>query len=545
MKLRPIVSFLSFLFPLLVFVLAPVQAQDPVPGSFADAVDVRVVNVEAVVTDGQGVRVFGLEPQDFQLIVDGEEVPIDYFTEIRGGVALADGAGAAGIVGGIPAVAPGEALGTRYLVFLDELFTLPSDRRFVLLRLLDELPALEPEDRVAVVAWDGHGLDLLSSWTASQRELAQALRGAIERPAYGLHRLSERRLVDRTRFAPFRRAGELTVEERMYVSRLTDQLERTVSAATTTLRSFAQPTGRKVMLLVSGGWPFSPADFVDGTPLGAWLDRYHVAAEELYASLADTANLLGYTLYPVDAPGLQQTAGVSAANAGFVRRTSLTELNTYQERELHHSLDFLARETGGRPLLNGARGRALAAVREDTRSFYWLGFIPDLARDDAQRRIEVEVRRPGLEVRTRSGYVDQSRDQQVAMAVESALLFGHPAGSESLEMDFGVPRAAGRGKIDVSLVVHIPLDAVSLLPVSDHEWVARLQLRIAAVDESGARSEIPLIPVELRRSEGPVAGESVAYETTLRLRRRPHDLVVAVYDEASGSLLSAAAELGS
>lgn len=544
-------AHLRLLIPVaLVFcLLPPALAQTPPaeagpPGSFADTVDVRVVNVEAVVTDEQGVRVFGLGPEDFRLVVDGEEVPIDYFTEIRGGVALASDAGAAGTVAGIPAVAPGEALGTRYLVFLDEFFTLPSDRRHVVMRLLDALPMLEPEDRVAIVAWDGQRLDLLSTWTSSQRELEETLREALERPAYGLHRFSERRLLERTRFATFRRAGELSIEERMYASRLTDQLERTVSAATVTLRSFAQPAGRKVMLLVSGGWPWSPADFIDGTALGAFYETYERSAEELFASLADTANLLGYTLYPVDAPGLELSTGADASRASLVRRVSLTELNTYQEQELHRSLDFLARETGGRALLNGSRGRALETVREDTRSFYWLGFTPDLEEDDGHRRIEVEVLRPGLEVRTRAGYVDLSREQKVAMAVESALLFGHPAGSESLEMEFGAPRRAGRGKVEIPVIVHIPVDAISLLPVSDEEWVARLELRIAAVDESGARSEVPLIPVELRGSVVPRAGESVAYETTLRMRRRPHDLVVAVYDQASGSLLSASAELG-
>lgn len=537
----------SVLIPLLLLssMLPPALAQEGVPGSFADTVKVRVVNVEAVVTDKQGVRVFGLGPEDFRLVVDGEEVPIDYFTEIRGGIALAGAAGGATAerVGDIPAVAPGEALGTSYLVFVDDFFTLPSDRRQVLLRLAGDLPLLEPEDRMAIVAWDGRGVDMLANWTGSQRELEDALRTAVERPSYGLRRYSERTNLDRSHFARYR-AGELNIEQRMYVSRLTAQIENAVGAATATLRSFAQPSGRKVMLLVSGGWPWRPADFVDGTALGAFNERYLPAAEEIYGSLASTANLLGYTLYPVDAPGLQETAGADASRASFVRPVSLTLLNTYQEQEIHGSLDYLARETGGKALLNGGRGRALRTARDDTRSFYWLGFNPDLVGDDAYRSIEVEVRRPGLKVRTRDGYVDLSRDRQVAMAVESALLFGHPAGSESLVMDFGEARPAGRGKVEIPLMVRIPVDEISLLPVSAEEWVAQLQVRVAVVDKSGARSEIPTIPVELHRTERPEAGDSVLYETTLRMRRKPHDLVVAVYDETSGALLSASAELG-
>ena len=63
----------------------PADAQTP---AYGDRVDVRVVNVEAVVTDKQGVRVFGLGPESFRLMVDGEEVPIDFFSEVRGGDVL-------------------------------------------------------------------------------------------------------------------------------------------------------------------------------------------------------------------------------------------------------------------------------------------------------------------------------------------------------------------------------------------------------------------------------------------------------------------------
>ena len=62
----------------------------PSDKTFADSVDVRVVNVEAVVTDRSGVRIFGLIPEDFKLTVDGKTVPIEFFTEVRGGQALRD-----------------------------------------------------------------------------------------------------------------------------------------------------------------------------------------------------------------------------------------------------------------------------------------------------------------------------------------------------------------------------------------------------------------------------------------------------------------------
>ena len=73
--------------PLLLLNVLPLAAQSPAPPpAFSDSVDVRVVNVEAVVTDRQGQRVMGLTAKDFRLLIDGRETPIDDFAEIGGAI---------------------------------------------------------------------------------------------------------------------------------------------------------------------------------------------------------------------------------------------------------------------------------------------------------------------------------------------------------------------------------------------------------------------------------------------------------------------------
>ncbi len=84
----------------------PAGSAAPVIG---DAIDVRVVNVEVVVTDWRGHRVTDLKPGDFRLKVDGKAVPVEYFTEVRDGRA----AGTAGDAGSpVPGMGAGEAIGT-------------------------------------------------------------------------------------------------------------------------------------------------------------------------------------------------------------------------------------------------------------------------------------------------------------------------------------------------------------------------------------------------------------------------------------------------
>ena len=160
---RPSVSsLLAFALLFSLSTSAPSFGQEVVPDVFGDVIDVRVVNLEVVVTE-KGVRVQGLGPDDFILTVDGQETPIEYFTEVVGGTAVLPEADSAG--GTVPALAPGEDVGTSYLVFIDEFFARPDDRNRLLTRMIEQLPNLSLDDRMAVVAYNGKKVDMLSTWS--------------------------------------------------------------------------------------------------------------------------------------------------------------------------------------------------------------------------------------------------------------------------------------------------------------------------------------------------------------------------------------------
>ena len=397
---------------------AAAAQQEDLPAVFSEVIDVRVVNVEVVVTDRKGDRVHGLKPSDFELLVDGEPTPIDYFTEIRDGVArhTTDDE-----VAGVPSLDPDTPLATNFLIYVDDLFSIERDRNRVLDRLEENLGELGPADRVAAVAFDGSSVETLTAWTNSPSQLEDALDQARGRPAHGLKRRSELRMVGSDREslsqseqwtgprADVRRLASRA--EIYYEERLSDQLERSVLAATATMRRFANPRGRKVMLLLAGGWPRSvnvytlgrrPQDDTEA------IDYRVASGHELYGPLVSTANLIGFTLYPVDVP----------AAAGGRENPLQGRERQYQ---LRSTLQQLAAPTGGVPMLAAQRDTALSRVIADTRSYYWLGFEPQRREDDAFHEIVVRtVGRAGLDVRTREGYVDMSRDREVAMTAQGS-----------------------------------------------------------------------------------------------------------------------------
>ena len=110
----PRFSYLCF--TLLMLCAFPTWAQDGAPSAsaFAEVVDVRVINLEVVVTQGKN-RVEGLNSEDFRVLVNGEEMPIEYFTEVRDGYSVASDT--RDMDSSLPALPPGEAVGTQSMGF--------------------------------------------------------------------------------------------------------------------------------------------------------------------------------------------------------------------------------------------------------------------------------------------------------------------------------------------------------------------------------------------------------------------------------------------
>jgi VWFA-related protein len=545
--MRSLRAFLA----LSILALPALAQQQPSESAFGETIDVRVVNVEVVVTDKQGNRVTGLGPGDFRLRVDGKEVPIQYFSEVRGGQAIAPeeaGSGQSAAVAGLPALAPGSPVGTSYLVFIDDYFTIAARRDEVLRSLMDSLGHLGPEDRMAVVAFDGRKIDMLSNWSDSDRALSRSFQQALGRQAYGFQRLAELRAYESSRRitgtlgtvdsrAAF--ANRVDLEELSYMELVADQVRRSVTAAVSTMRGFAAPPGRKVMILLSGGWPFSPADYVVNNPNRPILNRDVPTGEQIFAPLVDTANLLGYTIYPVDVPGVESTG--PDASEGAPRGNGLLNL---REQEVHASLEYAAKETGGKALINGLRAEALQTAESDTRSYYWLGFSPERQRNDKRHEIKVDVLREGLKVRARNDYFDLAKNTEVGMIVESALLFGNPPGAASMPMELGKPVSKGRREIEVPITLAIPLTSMTVVPI-DGKHVAELELRISVLDEKGNRSAVPVIPIRLIADRPPSEsqGQYVRYDTTLKMRKIRQHLIAAIYDPLSGKITTAEADV--
>lgn len=405
-------------------------AQEPAPAGvdieIGESIDVRVVNVEAVVTDRRGQRIKGLSPSDFRLLIDGKEVPIDYFTEVRGGATVETrGEG--------PAAPASGAVGRNLLVFIDQSFAVQSQLDRVLRRLQEDLGRLGPDDRVALVAAgpDGH-LKVLSDWTSDAARLRAILAEVRNQPTNGVQLRVALDSVENDRILrnmaetgnawgdassldkpevgnwwdlrAARQPEDLSTLEHYAAAKYADTAlwadDAFSSSTLAAMRKFSSAPGRKVMLLLSGGWP------------GGVEPR-----------VIEAANLLGFSLYPVDVSGQQAAAvpfdvskaGIAAADAdvtyGFI--------SSPWERRVEYGFEVMARETGGKASLDGNREIALERTLDDTSAYYWIGFSPTWKADGRKHDIRLTVRGSGLNVRARRSYSDLSPRAQQALEAES------------------------------------------------------------------------------------------------------------------------------
>jgi VWFA-related protein len=509
---------------------------------FGEVIDVRVVNFETVVTDASGQRVSGLTRDDFRLLVDGRELPIDYFSEVRDGKILPER-----VPEGVEAVPPPEGAEsfanrhTNYLVFVDDVFSIGAQRNLVLEALSDQLTAIGPEDRVSVMSFGGGTVERMTGWTSAPDEIRTALRAASKRKAKGAFRRAERGF-----FNP------AFSQQEAYIRLVEGQLENLMVAASVAMRSAAPATGRKVLLLLSGGWPYELNIYEDPGLRNTFRDsgsmnELFLAQREqfgrnlwsyglgvgIYQTLADTANLLGYTIYPIDVPGLSNTAPDVSQSAPAPDGV----LPLSSDNVIEASLLFLAKETGGKAMLNSNRLSALERTAEDTSSYYWLGFTSDRRANNLRHRVQLEARNPELRVRTRRDFVDFSRDIEIEMMVEGALLFQEQTDQSDFDVRVGEAKRLERKKMEVPIELEIPVERLTHL-FYEGSYLANMTVTLAVKDKRNTLSQVQTLPFQTSNPNRPAVGDVATYKMDVQLWREPHDLVVMVQDIATGTVMS-------
>ena len=158
------------------------------------------------------------------------------------------------------------------------------------------------------------------------------------------------------------------------------------------------PGRRKALLYVSTGPGFDAFDVLDyrGGTMRRGLEEAH--------GVLTAATRGGVVIYAIDPRGLSNDGGLGERAEAL----SLDERGAV--RDSQRNLRILAESAGGFAFTNQTDiDAAFARIVRENSSYYLLGFSPTNSRRDGRfRKVEVRVRRPGLTVVSRAGYVAPS-----------------------------------------------------------------------------------------------------------------------------------------
>jgi VWFA-related protein len=412
---------------------APAQQPAPPPAAPADQTpvfrsDINFVRVDVIVNDRQGNPVHDLRQEDFEVTEDGKPQSIQTFKLIN----VSEDTG----VGTDPPrevrnVVEEQMEAARddvrlFAIFLDDYHVRLENSmraREPIARFVEE--QLQPKDMASIMypLWSIN--DVMH--TRNRKQLAAAIRQFTGRKYdYTPRNAFEERYVH-------------------YVS--TIEAERIRNQVTLTalkgliIKLGGLREGRKAIVLISEGFTNAlPAQVNDqiatcnGAPCGNQPRarpegvgnpalQQRLDAQEFFLQtdllsdlrmVYELANRYNTAIYAVDPRGLAPFEfDLSSAGQAAV---SLTK-NTQMLDNTMDTLRILADETDGRAILNtNDLDKGLRQIVRDSSAYYLLGYTSAVTTDGKFHKINVRVKRPGLQVRARPGYVAMS-----AVEVERAM----------------------------------------------------------------------------------------------------------------------------
>lgn len=481
---------------------APGQAQQQPPVA-TFRTQVNVVQVDAVVEDQQGRFVADLRAEDFEVLEDGKPQPLASVQVVNIPVERVE----APLFAANQPIRPDVQSNARpfdgrlYLIVLDDLHT-NSARSNVARRIATEFieKNVAPNDLAAVVSTSGNR-KTSQELTRDRGLLLRAVGQFVGRKAMspGIAGLGQTG-------TPEALSPEASAPERIYNAR----------AALQTLADLTRFLGRirdrrKAVVYISEGVDYGfgtvgESKTTNGTGGLGFVHQETTSREvrDRLREFIELANRGNVTLYAFDprvyshggdefvdiASGQPDDMGVEESKN--VRTTKLMDdLMASQD-----NLRTMASETGGFAVTGSPKAlqNAFERVRTATSNYYILGYYPSNdARDGKFRRIQVRVKRPGLRVEARRGYVAPKGTTPAAAAVDAkegtspALreALGSPLPVSGFTMSAAAAPFKGTGaNASVLVLVQTPGNALKFVPKGDR-LEDSVELSVVAVDQVG------------------------------------------------------------
>lgn len=531
------------LFALFALIALPVWAQ------VSETLEVRVVEIEAVVLDRAGKAVEGLTRDDFEIRIDGEPAAITNFFAVRNSAVVDEQAGIDGTPG-LKVVAP-QKVGSRLIVVFDDLHLRQAARGRAIEALRKYVETSMNDSTTAMlIRWNGT-MTVRVKPTNSREELLRELAKLEKEPATGtLRNESERKRIMRNidtvitegvRNPAQSRELEIALREiDKYAATLRSEVENTLEALSDLIALATGLEGRKVVLYVSEGLPVQPgADLrdyaikvfsrnplddigarrIEDMPGGRMIDSAAYDTTARFRALADRAQRSGVIFSALDPGGIRGLEGTTPDNMSALATLDSMLIRSNESQGIR----MVAAESGGRYLENENNlDRAIAVLTDDVSTYYSLGVQPA-----SQKAIDVQVRvrgREDLRVLTSRKRTLRTADEVVASSIRARLYSREQANPLKARVFLGTAWPEGNRCIAPVQIV-VPQEKVTLI-----DGKGELAFHAVALDDRQQESNVRTVKRPVTQS----AGTAIAEAITFGFQPRRYLISVAVVDTSSG-----------
>ena len=455
-------------------------------------VEINYVEVDAAVFDRQGNFVGDLGRDDFEVFEDGVKQDVTAFTLVNIPIQRAEPLPLQATVPVEPDVASNAEPfdGRLYVLVLDDKHTAAmrsvqvrqAARQFIERYMADN-------DLAAVITTSGR-LQATQEFTSSKPRLLRAIDGFLGQKLRSetqerLDEYSRQRAIPRGEGDRISRVDDPIDFQRGYDARMALETLVNLSEWVGSIRG-----RRKAIVYLSEGIDYNIYDFNR---------RESSTIQEKMREVIATATRSNVSIYSIDPRGLTTLQDEQIETSGDYPQDPLLNLSpqSFSDslRLAHDSLRGLAEETGGFAAVNrNDFSEAFSRVVKDSSNYYVLGYYPSNDKRDGRfRRIEVRVKRPGVEVRSRRGYTaprgkpperpKPAADDKTSAEVREALDSPLPLPALTLDL-FAAPFKGAAGK--TTLAVTVEADGADFgFEQKDGKFVSDLEVSTIAIDASG------------------------------------------------------------
>jgi VWFA-related protein len=537
---------------------------------YIETFEVRLHNLDVIVTDAKGKPVHGLTKDDFVVVENGAKQHVTNFAvyDEQAGVASSPAVPAPTTEAGPEASVVSAPPPRHFVFFIDDMGLQKMARQRLFKNLKGFIDAMREGDVAAVIRPTAQN-KIVQGFTGDRAALEKSLESIIENSKESY--MGSREEIAHLRWA-LRNADtpDLRFLAKLeYADAAARRVEHRLGQLRALTSSLGDLPGKKVVILVSMGLSAKPgmeawnvSEHLRATSVmedGVVADAMDVVGdpnsdrpiihnlEEAIAEIARGAAATGVTIYALE-PDVPLTLAVRGAasvpgammRSGQSRSDPRIELQPTFENDLlqnaETTLASLTEKTGGRWFRGLSNiDDVFRQVNEDVSFYYSLAYRATGDPDKA-RRVNVSIRnRPELRVRTRSEVLDKSTNREMTDLVVASLLYPRTVNELGIGVTAGKPQKE-RGLFTIPLDVVIPLKNLTFLPIDGGKYVANFDLHYAAAGEqrdfgTGGKRElrIELTPEQYAN----VRDTSYRYKTGIQVSPGRARIAIGVLDMAT------------